>query len=371
MAKKNVWKILALLFGAGFLGFLMLIAFGFYFMNSGSVQLKFYNNDIGELLYGSVNLNGQYYGETQNGIYNMPKANFTTGKITLDGMYDGQPFTLDWNITEQDLTKSHVNLWVDSQTLSDATFNAAKSLNTISIETTVLTQINEIRAEHSLKPFIPSNSLSTIADERSQDMADREYFDHITPEGKDIFQILKENNIGFFSAGENIYAYYGINQNTDLATECVQKWMESPAHRSLILDQTSFDHAGIGITCKENNCYVTLIAATLQREFEDTITLSDYYVTYTFLNDQGLDQATINTDITISSDKGVTVFIMNSKQDYDNLLDDIHYNSYIKRFDNIETLNISYSAKPGNVLVIMNDHDRTAHVNLKVIYKAV
>lgn len=63
----------------------------------------------------------------------------------------------------------------------------------------------------------------------SKDMADRSFFDHINPDGKDPFDRMKDNGITYSAAGENIAAGYAW------AIDAHETLMNSSGHRKNIL----------------------------------------------------------------------------------------------------------------------------------------
>jgi len=81
--------------------------------------------------------------------------------------------------------------------------------------------------------------LATAAQQHSDDMANRNYFSHTTPEGVTFDK--RENNAGYPSpGGEN------IAQGQTTAQQVMTDWMNSPGHRANILNCT-FAAIGIGV----------------------------------------------------------------------------------------------------------------------------
>jgi uncharacterized protein YkwD len=70
-------------------------------------------------------------------------------------------------------------------------------------------------------------------------MFERGYFAHLTPEGKDPFDRMREAHIRFYLAGENL----ALAQTLDIAH---QGLMNSKGHRENIL-RTGFGRVGIGV----------------------------------------------------------------------------------------------------------------------------
>ncbi|MFT8311576.1 MAG: CAP domain-containing protein [Sporolactobacillus sp.] len=107
-------------------------------------------------------------------------------------------------------------------------------------EQKVVDLTNQERTKAGLQPLKADNStLSKMARAKSQDMSDKNYFDHQSPTYGSPFDMMKKFGISYKSAGENIAA----GQKTP--EEVVQGWMNSPGHRANILN-ASFTTIGVG-----------------------------------------------------------------------------------------------------------------------------
>lgn len=83
--------------------------------------------------------------------------------------------------------------------------------------------------------------LSSSAQERSDDMAARDYLDHYTPEGLYGPRTALEHGYDYRRAGEVISAGW------DTPGDVVAAWMASDTHRAVLLDQ-DFEEVGFGIS---------------------------------------------------------------------------------------------------------------------------
>ena len=109
-------------------------------------------------------------------------------------------------------------------------------------ESLLITLTNQARASAGLNALIVDSTLSSVARSRSQDMEDRGYFSHTTPEGTTVFDQLRAAGYCYTAAGENIGRN---NYPDDSATATVfDGFMGSSAHRANILG--SYDHIGVG-----------------------------------------------------------------------------------------------------------------------------
>lgn len=100
-------------------------------------------------------------------------------------------------------------------------------------------KVNEERRKLAIPELIWSDSLVVVARNHATDMWKRGYFAHISTDGKDVGDRLKEENISYIYAGENLaLAPTTITAHTGL--------MNSEGHRENILDP-GFNKIGIGV----------------------------------------------------------------------------------------------------------------------------
>lgn len=119
------------------------------------------------------------------------------------------------------------------------------------MENQVISLVNQARVNAGLQPFTTNWELSRVARYKSQDMANKGYFDHTSPTYGSPFTMMQNFGIKFTAAGENI----AMGQRT--AQEVMNSWMNSPGHRSNILNP-SFNQIGVGLAKNSNGtCYWT------------------------------------------------------------------------------------------------------------------
>lgn len=104
-----------------------------------------------------------------------------------------------------------------------------------SMERQILELTNIYREHHDVKPLENDYWLSLLAQNHSKDMAIENYFSHESPSAGNLSERLKSFGIEHKKAGENIAANY-----VD-AIEAVHGWLNSPAHRSVLLDSDATD----------------------------------------------------------------------------------------------------------------------------------
>lgn len=106
-------------------------------------------------------------------------------------------------------------------------------------ERAMLILVNEERAKVGLKSLVVNQRLTTLAQTHAQDMFERGYFSHNTPEGKTPFDRMEVVGIRFQAAGENL----ALAPSVQLAH---QGLMNSEGHRKNILSP-EFRQVGIGV----------------------------------------------------------------------------------------------------------------------------
>lgn len=127
----------------------------------------------------------------------------------------------------------------------DAHKPAHVSLSTPTTTKSMFIQINEERQKHDIKPVIFDEKLSTAAGSKACDMKERNYFSHQDPQGRWGWHFLRENNVHYQNAGENL-AQDEVEPDPDVD---MRGFMNSPEHRAIILDPqyTSVGYASCGV----------------------------------------------------------------------------------------------------------------------------
>ncbi len=103
----------------------------------------------------------------------------------------------------------------------------------------VLTLVNQQRSQAGCRPLALSGALNELAQDFSEEMAARGFFDHTDPDGKtpwDRAAALGITNLG----GEN------IAEGQPDAQAVMDAWMNSPGHRANILN-CEYHTIGIGV----------------------------------------------------------------------------------------------------------------------------
>lgn len=132
------------------------------------------------------------------------------------------------------------NLIYPGQKINIPNIDATKS-----IENQVVTLTNQERAKNGLPALKINWELARIARYKSQDMKEKNYFDHTSPTYGTPFNMIKSFGLSYKTASEN------IAQGQRTAQEVVNAWMNSSGHRANILS-SSFTEIGVGYYAEGN-----------------------------------------------------------------------------------------------------------------------
>lgn len=114
----------------------------------------------------------------------------------------------------------------------------------------VVELVNNERAKYGLAPLAVDSSVSKVAQAKSEDMRDNNYFSHTSPTYGSPFEMLKAFGVNYSSAGENI----AKGQKT--AQAVVEAWMNSEGHRENILN-SNYTKIGVGYATGNGTTYWT------------------------------------------------------------------------------------------------------------------
>lgn len=127
-------------------------------------------------------------------------------------------------------------LRVSSDTESNKEENDTLSINR------VITYTNEERKVNGELPPLKENKiLNESAKQKLEDMFDEQYFDHISPDRKNMSNLAEENSYEYILIGENL-AMGNFKDNEAL----VDAWMASSGHRANILNK-NYTEIGVAV----------------------------------------------------------------------------------------------------------------------------
>ena len=136
-------------------------------------------------------------------------------------------------------TLNHLTVEPESEERVELPFKVESPRPRPDLEAQMLELVNQERVSRGLKPLEEDAELKEVARKHSADMFARGYFSHYTPEDKSPFDRMKEANINFTTAGENL----ALAPTLPIAHNGL---MNSPGHRANILNP-QFGRVGIGI----------------------------------------------------------------------------------------------------------------------------
>ena len=112
------------------------------------------------------------------------------------------------------------------------------------IEAQIFQAINQVREQNHLSPLLLAKDLGIVARFHSKDMAARDYFSHVSPEGDNMQKRIERAGITNWNRlAENLASNFG---HADPVSVAIKGWLESPHHLQNILD-TNVTETGIGV----------------------------------------------------------------------------------------------------------------------------
>lgn len=142
--------------------------------------------------------------------------------------------------------------------------NRPSDLDQSAVETAVHERVNEERVERGLEPVAFDEDLRAIARRHSQDMIQRDFFDHRDPDGDRPIDRYEEYgyecDVGRKSiASENLGTVSWDRTSLtaeDVAARVVTSWLESEDHRANLLNG-SWSREGIGMWANRTTVVIT------------------------------------------------------------------------------------------------------------------
>lgn len=113
------------------------------------------------------------------------------------------------------------------------------SLSLSSDEQRLIDLVNQERAKAGLNPLQIDMDLVRVAKMKSHDMAENNYFSHVSPTYGTVYNMLDREGIFYTRAGENIARAASVSRAHEL-------FMNSSGHRANIL-HSGYTHIGVGI----------------------------------------------------------------------------------------------------------------------------
>ncbi len=120
----------------------------------------------------------------------------------------------------------------------------------------LLSLINNARISSGLQSLSLNSALNSIAKSRCDDMIARDYFSHVSPEGKNIKSFVEESGIMYKTTGENLqYCSPPSMAGPELF---FNSWMDSEMHRANMLDP-GYTQIGIALSFNTDKAIAALV----------------------------------------------------------------------------------------------------------------
>ena len=143
-----------------------------------------------------------------------------------------------------------------SDTTNNISISADTTINNISSEeyyekvNTMISLVNEYRAENGLKPYKVSPLLMDFAQQRAKEQ-EQTGLSHTRPDGSKWSTIFTQNSVTFTSVRENVGGgTLGYASDPEIM---LKNWQSSEGHNANILSDC--EYIGIGIDYYDGNCY--------------------------------------------------------------------------------------------------------------------
>jgi uncharacterized protein YkwD len=136
---------------------------------------------------------------------------------------------------------SFFNIWKPLQTNKSETLAYSTEMSLSGL----LSSTNSQRASNGAGALTLNNQLNAAAQAKANDMVNRDYWSHNTPDGHEPWVFIDAQGYQYTKAGENLA--YGFSSSN----ETVIGWMNSPSHKANLIDK-AFTEVGFGFANSAN-----------------------------------------------------------------------------------------------------------------------
>ena len=124
----------------------------------------------------------------------------------------------------------------------------SSALDDSSLAREIFNEINRKRIELGNNPMEWDERIYQAAKAHSIDLRTHKTFSHHNVEGASVTDRLKNQDIFFLVAAENLFILKASTEN--IPDFVLEGWMNSPGHRWVIVDRDKFfTHGAVGVTC--------------------------------------------------------------------------------------------------------------------------
>ncbi len=176
------------------------------------------------------------------------------------------------------------------------------------VEARILEIVNEERKRQHVGPLQFGETLRSIAQNHSDDMLTRVFFDHVNPSGEGPSdRIARQDRRLIGTTGENIWEFTGYDPSnlSGLAEKIMRDWMSSPGHRENIL-RREFTYLGVGVSAAGAEVRATQDFAHIQALLDQPLPAAAKQGTLVDLSTSGNGRPAERFDIW-STEKGMVV----------------------------------------------------------------
>jgi hypothetical protein len=320
---------------------------------SERLSLTFTVNGTGEKLDGVLYQNDIKLGNINNGKINLVWQEFYPGELRFD-LNGNTDSSFYFELAQEDISAGRQDFHIEEYQINDLSLSVS-DYNLDEESSNIIEGINDKRAEDNLPLLKEDIRLEKIARELASEVI-QDKIDGNDIDGTIISDKMKENNILFYGS-ENYWHDYTVDSSMSLSEEFIEDILEEKYWSERFLSEY-ITNIAIVTECGDNKRCFTLAILSQNGVFYDTVELKkDYFMSHDAyyaieLNGVNLDYG---ADVTyyFNSTKSASVYLLNSSEDYDKLLD----RKNVKKIFSMKSaqFNKTIFINPGNTLVVEAD----------------
>ncbi|MBI5226840.1 CAP domain-containing protein [Candidatus Micrarchaeota archaeon] len=240
------------------------------------------------------------------------------------------------------------------------------------LERDVLDGINLVRVQNGLDQLKWSERAASADRKYAQYLVESGNFAHSADGGQTVHDRLDGEGLTYFLANENL-AQVSFSGALPSAKEVVDGWMQSPGHRSNLIDVDKlYSHAGVGVYCGKGVCVFAYSAVSLRRT--SAYALEPNFYSFVYVNDPGFGFAkTVPVSITLSNVSGkLDAFVLPNSTVFDEAkalpASDFAARKfpYVRSFENSRGFSVDLNASVGTGVMVINTATQTSKFVLTV-----
>jgi len=218
----------------------------------------------------------------------------------------------------------------------------------------IIEEINPIREGEGYLRLSVSEKLNSAAQMKAEDMLERQYFDHIGPEGETPWSWLREVDYNYAAAAENLAIHASSPKSL------VRAWLNSPTHAKNILNGY-FTEVGVGIATGEmEGRKTTVVVMFLGREVP-----KDIYTTSSIVDDFDIKkpETLVETSLNVSPEEPVLAKTVEE--------DVLYEDNVIMAVRNINAIKENVPQRTNTKLYLINELPSQARLGLTLFFNII